>query len=394
MIRPARSSSRKCSHVAHRPTRFALAIKTRGADACVRNTPTGLPLCTRSVSSFSRVVRLATIASKARQFRAALPVPPYTTRSSQRSATSGSRLFISIRSAASCGHPLHEMAVPRGARMGAMGRSAGEAISVTLARGAVEYNGDATVRPIFTALIAAAAFGLSAPLSKLLLDVVSPLFLAGLPYPGAGLFRGLARLVGRGRPTAGRPRAPRDRRILAAVVLVGGVLAPPLLLWGLARSPATTTALLLNLEVVFTALLAGVVFGEHLGPRVAMAAAVMALGGIALGWTSGGPEITAAAGAVALACLLWALDNNLTRLIAASDPLLIVDVKGLVAGSVNTLLAVLSREPWPAPGTVGLGMALGAVSYGPSLVLFILAMRNLGAARAGAHFPAAPFFGP
>ena len=247
--------------------------------------------------------------------------------------------------------------------------------------------------PILNALIAAAAFGLSAPLSKLLLDVVSPLFLAGLLYLGAGLFLGLTRLVWRRRPTAGRPLAPRDRRILAAVVLVGGVLAPPLLLWGLARSPATTTALLLNLEVVFTALLAGLVFGEHLGPRVVIAAAVMALGGIALGWTSGGPEITAAAVAVALACLLWALDNNLTRLIADSDPLLIVEVKGLVAGSVNTLLAVLSGQPWPAPGTVGLGMALGAVSYGTSLVLFILAMRNLGAARAGAYFAAAPFFG-
>src|SRR5438093_1453554 len=153
--------------------------------------------------------------------------------------------------------------------------------------------------PILKALIAALAFGLSAPLAKLLLAVVPPLFLAGLLYLGAGVFLGLTRLVWRRRSTAGRPLTLRDRWILAAVVLVGGVLAPPLLLWGLARSPATTTALLLNLEVVFTALLAGLVFGEHLGPRVVIAAAVMALGGIALGWTSGGPEITAAAGAVA-----------------------------------------------------------------------------------------------
>jgi drug/metabolite transporter (DMT)-like permease len=247
--------------------------------------------------------------------------------------------------------------------------------------------------PILNALIAAVAFGLSAPLSKLLLDVVSPLFLAGLLYLGAGLFLGLTRLVWRQRPRAGRRLTPRDRGILAALVLVGGVLAPPLLLWGLARSPATETALLLNLEVVFTALLAGLVFGEHLGPRVVVGAGVMALGGVALGWTSKGPEITAAAGAVALACLFWALDNNLTRLIADSDPLLIVEVKGLVAGSVNTLLAVLIGESWPGPGAIGLGMALGAVSYGTSLVLFILAMRDLGAARAGAYFATAPFFG-
>src|SRR5437867_3061948 len=166
--------------------------------------------------------------------------------------------------------------------------------------------------PILKALIAALAFGLSAPLAKLLLAVVPPLFLAGLLYLGAGVFLGLTRLVWRRRPRVGRPLTPRDRGILAALVLVGGVLAPPLLLWGLARSPATETALLLNLEVVFTALLAGLVFGEHLGPRVAIAAA---------------------------------------------------------------------------------GMALGAVSSGTSLVLFILAMRDLGAARAGAYFAAAPFFG-
>src|SRR2546425_10161980 len=122
--------------------------------------------------------------------------------------------------------------------------------------------------PILKALIAALAFGLSAPLAKLLLAVVPPLFLAGLLYLGAGVFLGLARLVWRPRPTAGRSLTLRDQWILAAVVLVGGVLAPPLLLWGLARSPAPATALLLNLEVVFTAILAGLVFAGPLGSRV------------------------------------------------------------------------------------------------------------------------------
>src|SRR5438093_10669592 len=208
--------------------------------------------------------------------------------------------------------------------------------------------------PILKALIAALAFGLSAPLAKLLLAVVPPLFLAGLLYLGAGVFLGLTRLVWRRRPTAGRPLTLRDRWILAAVVLVGGVLAPPLLLWGLARSPATTTALLLNFEVVFTAILAGIVFGEHLGSRVGGAAVVMALGGVALGWAPG--SLTSVAGfvAVALACVLWALDNNLTSLIAEGDPLLIVMVKGLGAGTVNTVLALTAGESLPGPRTTGL----------------------------------------
>src|SRR2546428_7655631 len=102
--------------------------------------------------------------------------------------------------------------------------------------------------PILKALIAALAFGLSAPLAKLLLDVVPPLFLAGLLYLGVGVFLGLTRLVWRRRPTAGRPLTPRDRWILAAVVLAGGVLPPPPLPLGPARRPPPGPALLLHLH--------------------------------------------------------------------------------------------------------------------------------------------------
>src|SRR5262249_27502760 len=129
---------------------------------------------------------------------------------------------------------------------------------------------------ILNALIAALAFGLSAPLSKRLLDVVPPLFLAGGLYLGAGIFLRPAPPLWRPQPPAGRPLTARDRWILALVVLAGGVLAPPLLLWGLERSSAVTTALLLNLEVVFTVLLAGIVIREHLGARIAVAAVLMA----------------------------------------------------------------------------------------------------------------------
>jgi drug/metabolite transporter (DMT)-like permease len=246
--------------------------------------------------------------------------------------------------------------------------------------------------PILKALTAALAFGVSAPLAKLLLSVVSPLLLAGILYLGAGVFLGLVRRVWR-RPAAGRALTGRDRWILAGVVLAGGVAAPPLLLWGLARSPATATSLLLNLEVVLTVMLAGVVFREHLGGRVGAAAVAMALGGVALSWTPGGPSFTLAAVAVVAACALWALDNNLTRLVAEADPLLIVEVKGLAAGAVNLVLAFATGASWPSPGTIALGLALGAVSYGTSLVFFILAMRDLGAARTGAYFATAPFIG-
>src|SRR5439155_1264899 len=154
---------------------------------------------------------------------------------------------------------------------------------------------------------AALAFGLSAPLAKRLLDVVPPLFLAGLLYLGAGVLLGLVRRFWRRRPATGRPMTSRDRWILAGIVLAGGVLAPPLLLWGLERSSATTTALLLNLEVVFTVLLAGIVFNEHLGARIAVAAIVMAAGGVVLGWTPGESPTAGLLGAAALMALATGL---------------------------------------------------------------------------------------
>ena len=116
MIRPSASSLRNSGQVAQSPTRLELAISTRGAHGFVRHTPTGLPDCTSRVSSSSRSFSVSTIASNASQLRAARPVPPYTTRSSGRSATSGSRLFISMRSGASVCQLFALSSVPRGAR--------------------------------------------------------------------------------------------------------------------------------------------------------------------------------------------------------------------------------------------------------------------------------------
>jgi drug/metabolite transporter (DMT)-like permease len=162
---------------------------------------------------------------------------------------------------------------------------------------------------------------------------------------------------------------------------------------GLARAPAASIALLLNTEVVFTALIAAALFREHVGARILPATGLVALGGMAVEWSGSGPAISPAAVATLVACVLWGLDNNLTRRIAEADPLALVQVKGLAAGTTNLILAGLVGSPRPRLSAVALGLGLGAVSYGASLVLFVLALRGLGAARAGAYFALGPFFG-
>lgn len=252
---------------------------------------------------------------------------------------------------------------------------------------------------VVMALVAALLFGASTPIAKLLLADSSPWMLAALLYLGSGI--GLAglralRALRRGAAASSRLQ-PGEWRWLAGAIACGGVAAPVLLMAGLSHMPAAGASLLLNLESVFTALLAWFVFRENFDRRIALGMVVIVMGsvvlswpgqGAALDWTSLWPGL-----AVVGACLGWALDNNLTRKVALSDAGFIAMSKGLAAGSVNLLLALLLGAQWPALPIMAAAGLLGFASYGVSLVLFVLALRHLGSARSGAYFAVAPFFG-
>lgn len=251
-------------------------------------------------------------------------------------------------------------------------------------------------RGVVYALAAAVLFGASTPAAKLVMDDVAPLLMAGLLYLGSGIGLGawtLWRVAGHAQRRESR-LTTRDVPWLLSVVLTGGVAGPALLMWGLARTPASTSSLLLNLEGVLTAALAWFVFHENFDRRIALGMLAIIAGGVLLGWT-GTPEPGLPLGVVAIvgACAAWALDNNLTRKISAADPVQIAAVKGLVAGTTNVALALGTGATWPHSGSIVLASGLGLVGYGLSLVLFILGLRHLGSARTGAYFSCTPFVG-
>lgn len=249
------------------------------------------------------------------------------------------------------------------------------------------------------ALAAALLFGASTPVAKLLLTDTSPWMLAALLYLGSGIgLAGLRAVRFLRRKEASAPRLqPGEWRWLAGAIACGGVVAPVLLMAGLSHLPAAGASLLLNLESVFTALLAWFVFRENFDRRIALGMGVIVLGSVVLSWPGQGAALDWASLwpglAVVGACLGWALDNNLTRKVALSDAGFIAMSKGLAAGSVNLLLALLLGAHWPSLQIVAAAGALGFASYGVSLVLFVLALRHLGTARSGAYFAVAPFFG-
>jgi drug/metabolite transporter (DMT)-like permease len=247
---------------------------------------------------------------------------------------------------------------------------------------------------IVAALAAALLFGLTTPIAKQLLARTQPFLLAGLLYLGSGVGVSALRLIqDRGWSATGLKRG--DGLWVFLSTLAGGVVAPALLMSGLARTDAASASLLLNLEVVFTALLAWVVFAEPAGPRVVGGLGAIFAGGLILVWPADfSPAVDLGAGwAIVGACFCWAVDNNLTRRISAADARILAAIKGLVAGLTNTVLAVVLGATFPAVSHTLATLLIGFLGYGLSLVLFIVALRQLGAARTSAYFATAPFIG-
>jgi drug/metabolite transporter (DMT)-like permease len=246
-------------------------------------------------------------------------------------------------------------------------------------------------RGVGYALLAALLFGASAPASKALLGEISPVLLAGLLYAGAGFGMSLGR-ARRGRET---PRAitPQEQRALAGAIVAGGVLAPVLLLLGMQQLPGSSASLLLNLEGVFTALLAWRIFRENVDRSLVLGMFLVVGAGALLSWEGEGLRWSWGALWVGLACLAWGLDNNLTQRASGLDPARLVAWKGLCAGAVNTSLGLLLSPAWPGLGLVLAALGVGFLSYGASLWCYVAALRHLGAARTGAYFALGPFVG-
>ena len=243
-------------------------------------------------------------------------------------------------------------------------------------------------------LTSAILFGASVPITKRLIPEVPPVLLAGLLYLGGGLAVGTVRVLARRRIVeASLVRADLPR--VLAIVLLGGVVGPLALVYGLRSVSGVSGALLLNLEGPFTVLIALTAFGEHLGTRAALAAGLVFAGACLLAVPGAGAGTAQLGGVLllVLACAAWALDNNVTQGLAGKDPWQVVIAKTLGAGTGLVAVGLILGDALP-PGRVLLAaLGLGALAYGASVLLDAYALRLLGAAREAAFFATAPFAG-
>jgi len=244
--------------------------------------------------------------------------------------------------------------------------------------------------PVLIGLISAALFGIATPLSKFLLGSLSQFQLAGLLYLGAGLAM-MPFVVARRRGLLRRTVDKKNALRLAGSVLFGGCMGPVFLLFGLASAHASSVSLWLNLELAATAVLGFLLFRDHLDISGWLGVAGALLSGVLVTVGEGSAGVLPSL-LVASACVCWGLDNNFTALIDALTPQEITLVKGLVAGTVNLGIGVLVASSLPATGASLAALAVGAICYGGSIVLFIAAAQRIGAARGQIVFASGPFF--
>jgi drug/metabolite transporter (DMT)-like permease len=221
--------------------------------------------------------------------------------------------------------------------------------------------------------------------------------LAGLLYLGSGIGLALlllARRLRRRQESSASISIPRaEMPWLLGAVLFGGVLGPALLMAGLTRTGAAEASLLLNVEGVLTALIAWLVFKENADRQIVLGMVAIVAGGALLSWEPGSATLSLGSLFIIGTCACWGIDNNLTRKVSTNDSMLVACIKGVVAGSVNTGIALSAGASVPAVLPLAASLLVGFFGYGLSLTLFVVALRTLGTARAAAYFSVAPLLG-
>jgi drug/metabolite transporter (DMT)-like permease len=247
----------------------------------------------------------------------------------------------------------------------------------------------------FLAILSAALFGVSPVLCKMMIGDMSPALLAGLLYLGSGIgLQLLLLLSGRSSIEELGRISSQNRLNLLGAVLTGGIIAPLCLTYGIKYGTASEVTLLLNLESVSTTLISWMIFKEHIGPRVWTGKLLILIAAaFIIVQNEDALSLSLPGVLVVIACIFWGIDNNLTRDIEELPSTTLALFKGLGAGIFNIILALIFTAGSATSYQTGGALAIGAFSYGLSLVLFVEALRRIGAARTSTFFAVGPFIG-
>jgi len=250
-------------------------------------------------------------------------------------------------------------------------------------------------KPILYAILAAVCYGISLPVSKIMLNEIPPIFMASLLYLGAGLGMGIVVLMKNPKDKL-RKEAQLNKNDLPYIIgmIVLDIAAPIFLMSGLILSTPASVSLLNNFEIVATSVIALVFFKEMIGKRMWTAIVLITISTIILSFEDIF-NFTFSIGSlfVLAACIAWGFENNCTRMMSLKNPLEIVVLKGIGSGIGSLVIAIITKAYSINIVYILFSLLLGFFAYGLSVYFYILAQRNLGASRTSAYYAFAPFIG-
>jgi drug/metabolite transporter (DMT)-like permease len=250
-------------------------------------------------------------------------------------------------------------------------------------------------RGIIFAILAAAFYALNAPMSKLLLTAVPPSMMAAFLYLGAGLGMSILQLAEKKTGIAqAEQKLTRKELPYTIGMVVLDIAAPIALMLGITRTSAANASLLNNFEIVATSLIALLIFREAISRKLWLGIGLVTLSSVILS-VQDVSSFAFSAGSlfVLISCVCWGFENNCTRMLSSKNPVQIVVIKGIGSGLGALIVALCSGECFPAISSMLLSLLLGFVAYGLSIVFYIYAQRELGAAKTSAYYAIAPFIG-
>jgi len=248
---------------------------------------------------------------------------------------------------------------------------------------------------IFKAILAAAFYAISTPMSKTLLQEIPPMMMASMLYLGAGIGMSIMGILrSRTKKKGQELKLKKDDMPYTIAMVLLDIAAPILLMYGLIRTTAANVSLLNNFEIVATAIVALSVFKEKITQRLWKAIVLITLSSAIL-TIQDTSSFSFSLGSifVILACICWAVENNCTRKLSSKDPLQIVVIKGLGSGIGSLIIALAVGEKLTNYSVIPIVLLLGFVAYGLSIYFYVYAQRELGAAKTSAYYAIAPFFG-
>ena len=251
-------------------------------------------------------------------------------------------------------------------------------------------------RAISFAILSAALYAISSPVSKLLLKEIPPTLMASFLYLGAGLGMSIVGFI-KHMKYKEKTEAGLTKQELPFTVgmVVLDIAAPIFLMFGLTMTTSANASLLNNFEIVTTSLIALLIFKESISKRLWGAIFLITVASIILSVVEDIRNFSFSFGSIfiLLACICWGLENNCTRKLSVKDPLEIVVIKGICSGIGSLLIALILGEQTNNVPYIIAALLLGFFAYGLSIFFYIYAQRDLGAARTSAYYAIAPFIG-